>query len=74
MEKEFVTLKITGDAMMPNTSMIESAIRALRQAGHIVTAADSIPGLFHIDGGPELTTNQLIGLAAKAPSGLFIPG
>ena len=36
-------------------------IKALQQAGHTVTMTGDIPGLWRVDDGPELTTNQLLG-------------
>lgn len=43
--------------------MLQQAINALTGRGHSV-AESNIPGLFRVDGGPEITTNQLMGLAA----------
>lgn len=42
---------------------ITLAIRALRAAGHVVEASRDVAGLYEVDGGPLLTTAQVIALA-----------
>lgn len=45
---------------------LDVAIAALRAAGHNVEPAPGfVPGLFHIDHGPELTVGQVISVAAQ---------
>lgn len=45
---------------------VEQATRILEAKGHTVEATD-IPGLFRINGGPELTTSQLLSVAMQGP-------
>lgn len=40
---------------------ILAKIAALQAAGHMVSMTGDIPGLWRVDNGPEITTNQLIG-------------
>jgi hypothetical protein len=51
------------DVAAPKTTILGKAIRALMDKGHDVSLTGDIPGLFTIDGGPELTTSQLISLS-----------
>lgn len=44
-------------------SALAAAIADIRDAGHTVEAQD-IPGLYRINGGPELTVGQMLGVAA----------
>lgn len=44
---------------------IHAKVSALRSAGHSVGMTD-VTGLWRIDGGPELTTNQLLGMEPTA--------
>jgi hypothetical protein len=46
----------------PLLLLFRLAIKRLVRAGHQVEAQD-IPGLFRVDGGPELTVRQVINLA-----------
>jgi hypothetical protein len=46
------------------TDLTQAAIRQLERLGHTVTR-ENIPGLYRINGGPELTRNQLISIATK---------
>jgi hypothetical protein len=48
---------------------IRWAIEALTKAGHAVTEAGGIPGLYRVDGGPELTTMQLAQIAMQVVPG-----
>lgn len=50
--------------MNEHNVMIRAAISRLAQAGYRVTAQD-LPGLWRINGGPELTTNQMLGEARR---------
>jgi len=42
---------------------VTEKIKLLRNAGNVVEEQD-IPGLWRINGGPELTTNQLLSINA----------
>jgi hypothetical protein len=47
-----------------NDARILEIAASLRERGHLLEKAEGpIPGLWHIDGGPELTTNQMLGVA-----------
>jgi hypothetical protein len=47
-----------------NDPHIVNLAASLLERGHHLEKADGpIPGLWHIDGGPELTTNQMLGVA-----------
>jgi hypothetical protein len=46
-------------------SQLTAAISRLVAAGHIVEGDPIIPGLYRIDGGPELTVGQLIDFASR---------
>lgn len=42
------------------------AAQQLKAAGHLVTPADGVPGLWNVDGlARDVTTNQLFDLAAR---------
>lgn len=45
-------------------TLIENAIKHLRRIGRVVEPTD-MPGLYRIDGGPEVTTGQVISIALK---------
>lgn len=48
------------------------AMEIIASHGHVVTKQD-IPGLYRIDGGQEITTNQLISIATSyVPSDRFM--
>lgn len=51
---------------------ISGAIYILEQQGRSVVEQD-IPGLYRIDGGPEVTTNQVIALLDDDPSIMRVP-
>lgn len=57
--------KVSGPDFHPEYHW-QLAIQKLMRRGHRVEICADIPGLFRIDGGPELTTGQLIGVAAKS--------
>lgn len=69
---EFVfQTRTEGDAFITRATMFMGPRReevdiaaALLKAGHHLTAVD-IPGLWRIDGGPELTTRQLMQVARE---------
>ena len=47
----------------PAQNPFDAATRALSAAGHTVAPAGDIPGLYSIDGGPELTAHQVADVA-----------
>jgi hypothetical protein len=49
-------------------SPLLAAIKRLEKHGREVGLTGDIPGLFRIDGGPEITTNQLISIAQSLPA------
>lgn len=54
------------DVAAPKTTLLGQAMRALMAKGHDIQLTGDIPGLFSVDGGPEITTNQLISLSGVA--------
>ncbi|UEM08024.1 hypothetical protein JL101_035835 (plasmid) [Skermanella rosea] len=44
---------------------LQHAIDYLTSRGFVVERTADIPGLFYVDGGPELTIGQLIDFASK---------
>lgn len=46
---------------------VQIAIEALAERGRRVEPSGLIPGLYRIDGGPEITTNQLIHISMTLP-------
>lgn len=48
---------------VPATSILKETIDRLVREGHVVEQQD-IPGLFRIDGGTELTINQMLSIYA----------
>lgn len=51
--------------MWRSERFIQSAIDGLAAKGVIVQRADDIPGLFYVQGGPEITVGQLLDLARQ---------
>lgn len=58
-------------SMPPRNSPLNEAVTELRRRGLSVGPADGVPGLWSVTGHPELTTNQVIDLAAR-PSPLHL--
>lgn len=48
----------------PRPNPVALAIKRIENAGHDVQLTGDIPGLFRVDGGPEITTNQLMQIAS----------
>ncbi len=48
------------DLVAPSKTILGAAIRRLLDQGRTVELTGGIPGLFRVDGGAELTTNQLV--------------
>jgi len=66
-----IKYRLDGDQMVATAQhfqgdRLEVAVAAhLAKNGHTVTGAD-IPGLYRVDGGPELTLGQLLQIASEA--------
>jgi hypothetical protein len=47
-------------------SRLQAALRWLTENGYVVDKATDLPGLYHINDGPELTEMQVINFAVQA--------